>query len=118
MITKEEFIKFIESYQAFTNGTDRLFEALTGSKYNTIFETDWGNAVGQMLDIFVESHFTEAGADNVFWWLFEEVDHKIWHTVDPDLFNGKSEIEYDVNDINDFWNYLIKFKKNYFKDAE
>jgi hypothetical protein len=118
MITKEEFIKFIKSYQTFVSGTDRLFEALTGSKYNNVFETDWGNAVGQMLDTFIESHFTEVGADYVFWWLFEEVDHKIWRTVDPDLFNGKSVIEYDVNDIEDLWKYLIKFKKDYFKDAE
>ena len=118
MITKEEFIKFIKSYQTFVSGTDRLFEALTGSKYNNVFETDWGGAVGHMLDAFIESHFTEVGADYVFWWLFEEVDHKIWRTVDPDLFSGKSVIEYDVNDIEDLWKYLIKFKNDYFKDAE
>ena len=65
-----------------------------------------------------EFYFTESGIDLIDWWKFEKVDHKIWQTVDSDLFNGKSEIEYDVNDIEDLWKYLIKFKKDYFKDAE
>lgn len=115
MIEKKEFIKFIRAYQEFLEGTDRLSEAITGSKTHLcIFETDWGEAVGRMLDAFLDSHFTNVGIDAITWWLFEDVDHKIWQTVDPDLFNGKSEIEYDVNDIEDLWKYLIKYKKDYF----
>lgn len=119
MITKKEFFKFIESYQTFDNGLERISEALSGSKYGLpLYETDWGDAVGKMFDLFINSHFTEAGADLVFWWMFEDVDHKIWQNVDTDLFHGKSEIEYNVNDIEDLWNYLLKYKKDYFKNAE
>ena len=112
MITKEKFINFITSYQNFVKGIDRIEEAFGHSVY--LFETDWYEAVGKMLDSFVESHFTEAGCDTVSWWLFEDVDHKIWQKIDPDLFNGKAEIEYDVNDIEDLWKYLVKYKKDYF----
>lgn len=119
MITKEEFIKYIEAYQIFDKGVERLSKAFTGSKYGvSIYETDWGEAVGIMLDIFISSHFTEVGADTIYWWLFEDVDKKIWQDVDPDLFEGKTQIEYDVNDVEDLWKYLIIHKKDYFKNAE
>lgn len=116
MITKKEFINFISSYQKFYNGIDRFERAITGKKYTcNLFETDWGNAVGKMLDIFLDSHFTEHGVDLISWWIFEDVDHIITQTVTPDLFNEKSEIEYNVNDIEDLWNYLTKFSSDYFK---
>lgn len=119
MITKEEFIKFINEYKLFDKAIERLEYAISGSKYGcNLFESDWYNSVGTMLDIFLDSHFTEVGVDCIIWWLFEDVDHIITQTVDPDLFNGKSEIEYNVNDINDLWNYMIKFKKDYFNNAE
>ena len=116
MITKEQFIKFIKNYQTFYNGIERFEKAITGSKFTcNLFETDWGDAVGIMLDTFLDSHLTDDGADLLAWWLFEDVDKIITQTVDPDLFHGKSEIEYNVNDIEDLWNYLIKFSSDYFK---
>lgn len=116
MITKKEFFKFINSYKEFSDGIKRFEKAITGSKYScNLFETDWGDAVGKMLDAFLDSHFTNDGADLLIWWLFEDVDKIITQTVNPDLFHGKSEIEYNVNDIEDLWNYLIKFSSDYFK---
>ena len=116
MITKEEFIKFISSYQEFYNGLERFEKAITGKKFTcNLFETDWGDAVGKMLDVFLDSHFTEHGCDLISWWIFEDVDHIITQTVDSDLFNGKSEIEYDINNIEDLWSYLTKFSSDYFK---
>jgi hypothetical protein len=116
MITKEQFIKFIKNYQTFYNGIERFEKAITGSKYTiNLFETDWGDAVGIMLDTFLDSHFTDDGADLLVWWLFEDVDKIITQTVDPDLFHRKSEIEYNINDIEDLWNYLTKFSSDYFK---
>ena len=112
MITKEEFIKFINQYQIFDKALDRLSQALSGSKYGIpLFETDWANAVGEMFDIFLDSHFTKTGVDNITWWI-------IVRTVYPDLFNGKSETEYNVNDIEDLWNYMIKFKEDNFKNVK
>lgn len=118
MISKELFVEYLEQYQKFNEAFERIEEALMGRKYSSnMFESDWYNSVGIMLDVFLESHFTENGRDLIYWWLFEDVDHIIWQTVDPDLFHGKSEIEYNVNNIEDLYDYLVKFKKDYIKDA-
>ena len=118
MITQEEFNSFINNFQAFEKSIDRFGKALGGKEFYYIYECDWYDNVGKMLDIFLESHFTEDGQDLVTWWLFEDVEHIIWQTVDPDLFHGKSEIEYNVEEIWDLWDYMVKYKKDYFKDAE
>ena len=49
--------------------------------------------------------------------MFEDVDHIIYQTVDPDLFNGRTEIQHNINDIEDLWNYLLKNKKELFKNV-
>ena len=117
MITKENFIDFIKSYREFESGIKRLEEAISGKPYGCcLYESDWCEAVGKMLDVYVDSHFTEVGLDLVFWWLFEEVDHIITQNTTPDLFNGKDKIEYNVNSIDDLWDYMIKFKKDYFNE--
>lgn len=116
MITKELFIKYLTQYQRFNSAFERIEEALMGKPYSSnLYESDWCDSVGYMLDIFLQSHFTEEGCDLICWWLFEDVEHIITQTVTPDLFNGKSEIEYDVNNIEDLWNYLTKFPSDYFK---
>jgi hypothetical protein len=111
MITKKEFINFIKSYETFENGIDCLNRYLKAN----LWECDWVDAVSRMWDQFMYSHFTEEGSDLINWWKYEDVDHIITHVIDPDLFHGKSEIEYDVNDIEDLWNYLTKFSSDYFK---
>lgn len=111
MITKEEFIKFIKAYEIFENGIDRLNGILKAN----LWECDCIDAVSRMWDQFMYSHFTEEGCDLINWWKFEDVNHIITQTVASDLFNGKSEIEYDVNDIEDLWSYLTKFPSDYFK---
>lgn len=115
MISKKEFEDFISEYTKFDMAIERIENAISGSKYGcNLFECDWYIAVGKMLNMFLSSHFTEEGCDIINWWMFEDVDHIITQTVDPDLFHGKSEIEYNVNDIEDLWNYLTKFSSDYF----
>lgn len=117
MITKEEFIEFVKAYEAFENGIDRIEETLSGNKPYTIdlWGCNWVDAVCKMWDQFIYSHFTEEGGDLINWWKYEKVDHIITQKVNPDLFHGESKIEYNVNDIEDLWNYLIKFSSDYFK---
>ena len=117
MITKEEFIKFIKAYEEFEEGINNLGEFLSGDRpYGVnLWDCDWVDAVSRMWDQFMYSHFTEEGSDLINWWKFENVDHIITQTVDSDLFNIKSEIKYNVNDIEDLWNYLTKFSSDYFK---
>lgn len=114
MINKEQFIKFITNYQEFYEGIDRFEQAITGKRFTcNLLETDWGDAVGKMLDSFLESHFTTDGTDLITWWLFEDVDKIIYQKVDPDLFNGEEEVEYNVENIEDLWKYIIKFKEEF-----
>lgn len=111
MINKEEFINFVKSYEEFEKSIDRLSEHLNSN----LWDCEWIDAVSKMWDQFMYSHFTEEGSNLVDWWKFEDVDHIITQTVIPDLFNEKSEIEYNVNDIEDLWNYLTKYSSDYFK---
>ena len=111
MITKEEFVNFVKSYEIFENGIDRLNTYL----HSNLWDCQWIDVVSKMWDNFMYSHFTEAGCDLINWWKFEDVNHIITQTITPDLFNGKSEIKYDINNIEDLWNYLTKFSSDYFK---
>ena len=117
MITKEEFVKFIQAYEEFEEGINNLGKFLGGDRpYRVnLWDSNWVDAVCKMWDQFMYSHFTEEGSDLINWWKFEDVNHIIIQTVSPDLFNGKSEIEYNINNIEDLWNYLTKFSSDYFK---
>ena len=116
MIVKKDLYCFIAEFQSFEKAIERMEKAISGRKYGcNLFETDWYESVGKMLDTFLESHFTEDGCDLITWWLFEDVDHIIYEHVDPDLFNGEIEIEYDVNEFDRLWSYMVKHEKDYFK---
>ena len=117
MITKEEFVKILTNYQKFRKGVDRFFEALTGNKY--YFECDWIEANDIMFETCIEAIFTEMGADWIFYYLYEDIkDKRLVVTIDADMFEGKKEIEYHLNSIEELWNFLITDKKTYFKNAE
>lgn len=106
MITKKELSDFINQFQIFEKGIEKLSEAFSGNKYSCIMESDWCEAVGKMLDTFVDSHFTEEGADLVFYYIFEE-NKKVYS-------NNK---EYSFDTIDDLWKILTEDVKLYFKNV-
>ena len=115
MITKEEFVKFIEEYQTYDKAFERIETAIIGKPYiSNMYESDWNLAVGKMLDIFLKSHFTEEGCDWINYWLFEDVDNKTAYFKE-DLFDN--ERKYPLDTINDLWNFLNSDKKLYFKNV-
>jgi len=117
MLTKEEFIKFIESYQEFQNGIDKFDMAITGKNYSSIlFECNWYDAVGKMLDVFLDSFFTDSGIDWIFYFLFEDVNDKAAYVKqEGDMFNEEKEIRYPLNTVNELWDFLQTDVKVYFK---
>lgn len=119
MIDKELFKDFIESYQNFISSTNRLDQALTGKSYPTVlYDTDWYNSVGKMLDLFLDSHFTGEGEDWIFYYLFEDVEDKAAYvTKDKDIFDEKKEIRYPLDTIDGLWDFLLTDKQLYFKDV-
>jgi hypothetical protein len=116
MITKDEFNKFLTEYEFFEEATRRMKEAFCG-KSHLFVECDWVDSVGKMLDIFIESHFTEKGADWVYYYLFENIDDKKVVIEVKDMF-GIEEKEYHLNSIDELWEFLLTDKKLYFKNAE
>ena len=117
MITKEEFCKFITSYQEFQDNIDKFDMAITGKNYPTIlFETKWFSAVGKMLDAFLDSHFTEEGIDWICYYLFEDIGDKVVTVEYEDLF-GEKEIEFHLNSVDELWDFLISDKTAYFKNV-
>ena len=118
MITKEEFVKIITNYNKFQKGIDRIFKAFTGEEYY-YYECDWVETVNLMFETTIYTHFTEAGADWIFYYMYETIeDKKVLITIEADLFNGQRKMEYHLNSIEDLWNFLMTNKKIYFKDAE
>lgn len=118
MITKEIFFEFINSIKTFEAAIERMEEAISGKKYGSnLINSDWYESYGKLSDLFLESHFTENGMDLIYWWLYDDVDHIIYESVDEDLFEKKKDVEHDVNNIEDLWNYMISCKGDYFKDV-
>ena len=53
-----------------------------------------------LFDNFISSHFTLAGCDLVYWWLYESVPKVIYETVTPDIFTKDSKkIEINVEEL-------------------
>ena len=119
MISKELFVKFLEQYQRFNKAFGRIEEALMGKKFSSnLCESDWYDSVGYMLDIFLESHFTEDGVDWIYYYLFEDVkDKAAYITQDKDMFNEEKEVRYPLNTIDELWNFLQSNVKLYFKNV-
>jgi hypothetical protein len=120
MITKEEFVKYISSYQKFGESVERLEKSITGkNNIYFIFETDWCEAVGKMLDVFLDSNFTDYGIDWISYFLWEDVNDKAAYVKqEEDMFNEEKEIRYPLDTIDELWDFLLTDKKLYFKNAE
>ena len=117
MITIEEFSKYIIAYKNFEQAINRMEEAISGSKYGcNLWEFDRYSSVGKMLDIFVDSHFTEKGADWVYYYMFEDIKDKKAIVEVEDMF-GTSKKEYHLNTVDELWNFLLTDKKLYFKNV-
>ena len=119
MISKELFVKYLEQYQRFNIAFERIEEALMGKKYSSnLYESDWFESVGCMLDLFLESHFTEKGADWISYYLWEDVDDKAAYIIqDKDIFNEEREIRFPLNTLDELWDFLLTDKNLYFKNV-
>lgn len=114
MITKKEFVKYLEQFQRFNTAFERIEEALMGRKYSSnLYESDWCDSVGAMLDLFLKSHFTKDGCDLINAYLFEGC-REFWINKDKDLFTDKREEHYEFNSLEELYDVMLKFKNDYF----
>jgi len=114
MITKELFVKYLNQYQRFNTAFERIEEALMGKPYSSnLYESDWVDSVGYMLDIFLQSHFTEEGQDLIDAYLFENC-REFWVNKDKTLFEDKKKEHYEFNSLEELYDVMLKFKNDYF----
>lgn len=119
MITKEEFSKYILEFQNFDKAIIRMSQAIAGTKWGIpLFESDWFESVTNMLDIFLDTHFTESGVDWINYFLWENIDDKLVTITKPkDIFNEEEKLEYHLNSIDELWDFLLTDVNMYFKNV-
>ena len=114
MITKELFVEFLEQFQRFNSAFERIEKALMGNQYSSnLYESDWYDSVGYMLDIFLESHFTEFGCDLINAYLFDDC-REFWADVDKNLFEDKRQEHYVFDSLSELYDTMLKLKNDYF----
>ena len=116
MITKKEFFRFIDNFQFFRESIKHLEDAFGGYCY--LWESDLVMKPEEMLDVFLNSHFTEEGVDWVYYWLYEDIDDKVVTVeVEGDMFRDPGIVEYHINSLTELWDFLLTDKELYFKNA-
>ena len=72
---------------------------------------------GIIFDELMMSEFGEEGADLVSWWMYEDVDHKLyepseenrtWRYADEE---PEGKVIADLNNIEDLYDYIVKNKE-------
>lgn len=67
MITKEQLYRAIDAIKEIDNTADKLY-----NDYRIeIADTPMFQIPGKLFDLFIESHYTNEGADVIYWWCFE-----------------------------------------------
>ena len=101
-ISKEQFLQFIDLVKKEDNFINTLHN-LNIDIINCEIATDYY----LMGNILLNTNFTASGVDLIEWWLYEDVENKEIYEKDGPT--------YTLNTAEELWNYLIKYKMDYFK---
>ena len=101
-ISKEQFLQFIALVKKEDNFINTLHN-LNIDIINCEIATDY-YLVGNIL---LNTNFTASGVDLIEWWLYEDIENKEIYEKDGPT--------YTLNTAEELWNYLIKYKMDYFK---
>lgn len=101
-ISKEQFLQFIDLVKKEDNFINTLYN-LNIDIINCEIATDY-YLVGNIL---LNTNFTASGVDLIEWWLYEDIENK-------EIYE-KDGTTYTLNTAEELWNYLIKYKMDYFK---
>lgn len=96
-MSEEKFVETLLKYQNFLDVSDRLMDLGIDLAEGPITE-----AIDTLLDSWIDSITGEAGSDLIYWWLFEDVEKKIYEddkvvaTLDTaeNLYNYMKENKY------------------------
>lgn len=109
MMTREKFRELIYNLEEYNDFIDELY------KLNIdVYECKYVDYAGIFFDELMKSEFGEDGLGLISWWLYEDVDHKIYESTDEtkEWYYPEEEIHgnviADLNNIDDLYDYLTK----------
>lgn len=110
MMTREKFKDLIYKMQESNEFYDKLYDL----GIDTI-NCKYLEYAGIFFDELMRSHFGDDGLDLISWWLYEDVDHKIYAAGDGEgrdwFFKDEKpdrDVIADLNDIDDLYDYLAE----------
>jgi hypothetical protein len=115
MMTKEKFKDLMYKMQEINEFEDKLYDMKID-----IFDSKLVEYPAVFFDELMRSEFGEDGLDLISWWLYEDVDHKIYESDDnvesddnaPKWFWSDEKMDRkviaDLNNIDDLYDYLTK----------
>lgn len=108
-MTREDFKSNIKMMQELNTLYEKLYDLGIDTINCKAFEY-----AGVFFDQLIMKEFGEENYDLVSWWLYEDVDHKIYECTDETkewYFPGEEihgKVIADLNDIDDLYNYITK----------
>lgn len=99
-MSKEKFVDTLLKYQNFLNVSDQLMDLGID-----LAEGPITMAIDTLLDSWIDSITGEAGSDLIYWWLFEDVEKKIYED---------DKVVATLKTAEDLYNYMKE--NNYFHD--
>ena len=100
MMTREKFKEMIYNIEEYNDFVDELYKLKID-----IYNCKYTEYAGIFFDELMKSEFGEEGLDLVSWWLYEDVDHKIYAAnQEEEMLHG--EVIADLNNIDDLYDYL------------
>ena len=119
MMTREKFKDLV--YKMLEH--DELYNKLLELGIDTI-DCKYLETPGIFFDALMQETFGIEGADLVSWWMYENVDHKIYapSTGEKEFYYPGEEIHgevvADLDNIDDLYDYIVKLLENNPKSAE
>lgn len=99
-MSKEKFVDTLLKYQNFLNVSDQLMDLGID-----LTEGPVTMAIDTLLDSWIDSITDEAGSDLIYWWLFEDVEKKIYED---------DKVVATLDTVENLYNYMKE--NNYFHD--
>ena len=109
MITKQKFKDLVYMMLEHNEFYDKLYDLGID-----VINCKYMETAAIIFDELMKSEFGEEGADLVSWWMYEDVDHKIYEPNEDakewrypgEEFEGK--VIADLNNIEDLYDYITR----------